>query len=336
MDEILNKVSELIEKSNNIPVEIKPIVKAICRGYIRESNCKISVDGIINVCNTVFEKVDEDDYSFTGEERIFGYTNTDYDDNCNIIHKMQYINDPNYIKLITILTHELGHVITEPRPCEISADGLYPIIKRTTTFYLKCKYQDNKLYAYNVFGHRMSDGFLESICTKIFASNEFREELLHSGYDLKDYIYKDERLFPSRVYDEYKACFELFDYIMNGTLFDFSCTFFDTNKDLINYVNKYKLNLLFQYLDKSNEALWTLKTYEGKERNEEFGKLLDKYLEEKNMSLEVSKVFLEAYGKKEDDEKFQQLYGIYSSMLEKQRLLPIPDEYLNSEEKQIS
>ena len=54
------------------------------------------------------------------------------------------------------------------------------------------------------------------------------------------------------------------------------------------------------------------------------------------MSLEVSKVFLEAYGKKEDDEKFQQLYGIYSSMLEKQRLLPIPDEYLNSEEKQIS
>ena len=58
----------------------------------------------------------------------------------------------------------------------------------------------------------MADGFLESICSKIFASNEFREELKEAGYDLEDYIYKDERLFPSRVYDEYKACFELFDY----------------------------------------------------------------------------------------------------------------------------
>ena len=47
-------------------------------------------------------------------------------------------------------------------------------------------------------------------------------EIVKEKYDLKDYVYKDKRLFPSRVYDEYKACFELFDYVMNGALFDLS------------------------------------------------------------------------------------------------------------------
>ena len=32
MEEKLNHVSELIEKANNIPLDIKPIVKAICAG----------------------------------------------------------------------------------------------------------------------------------------------------------------------------------------------------------------------------------------------------------------------------------------------------------------
>ena len=98
MEEVLNKVSELIEKSNNIPNEIKPIVKAICRGYIRESKGKIPIEGIINVCNTTFIKIDENNKSFSGEEKILGNTETNYDKECNVTHKMSYINDSNYIK----------------------------------------------------------------------------------------------------------------------------------------------------------------------------------------------------------------------------------------------
>lgn len=224
MQEVLNKVSELIDKSNNIPGEIRNIVKAICRGYIRESKGKIPVEGIINVCNTIFLKIDENDKSFSREERILGETQTDYDNNCNVIHKMSYINDFNYIKLISILTHELGHVITESKPCKIDNNGIYLWVKKTTTFYQDLEYRDGELGADSGYGFRMSDGFLESICTKIFESIEFRQELYQSGYDLQDFVYKDERIFPSRVYDEYKACLELYgkndDDLLFQQLFD--------------------------------------------------------------------------------------------------------------------
>ena len=40
MEELLNKVNELIDKSTNVPEDIKSIVKAICRGYIRETNLR--------------------------------------------------------------------------------------------------------------------------------------------------------------------------------------------------------------------------------------------------------------------------------------------------------
>lgn len=336
MEEVLNKVSELIDKSNNIPEEIRSIVKAICRGYIRESKGKIPVEGIINVCNTTFRKIDENDKSFSGEERILGDTQTDYDNKCNVIHKMSYVNDSNYIKLISILTHELGHVITESKPCKIDNNGIYPWAKRTTTFYQNCGYQDGELHANRWFGFRMADGFLESICTKIFESSEFRQELYQSGYDLQDFVYKDERIFPSRVYDEYKACFELFDYIMDGALFDFSCMSFESNEDFVNYINKYKLNIIFEHLDKSNDALWALKGYEGKEWNENFSKLLQQYIEHKDTSLNLSKVCLELYGKSEDNPLFQQLYDVYASTLKKQKQLPIPNEYLKNESQQLS
>lgn len=336
MQEILDKVSELIDKSNNIPEEIRSIVKAICRGYIRESNGKIPIEGIINVCNTTFNKIDENDKSFSGEERILGDTHTDYDNNCNVIHKMSYVNDSNYIKLISILTHELGHVITESKPCKIDGNGIYPWAKRTTTFYQNCEYQDNELHAKRWFGFRMADGFLESICTKIFESPEFREELKESGYDLQDFVYKDERIFPSRVYDEYKACFELFDYIMDGALFDFSCMSFKTNEDLVNYINKCRLNIIFGHLDKSNDALWALKGYEGKEWDENFDKLLQQYIELKDTSLNLSKVCLDFYGKTGDDPLFQQLFDTYASTIKKQKQLPIPNEYLNNESPQFS
>lgn len=337
MEEILNEISELIDKSNNIPDEIRSIVKAICRGYIRESNGKIPIEGIINVCNTDFRKIDQTDKAFSGEERILGQTQTDYDDNCNVIHNMSYVNDSNYIKLITILTHELGHVITESKPCEIDDNGIYPFVKKTSGFCLGCLYSKEELLTKGQYGLRMSDGFLESICNKIFESLEFREELLSSGYDLKDYVYKDKRLFPSRVYDEYKACFELFDYIMDGALFDFSCMSFDSNEDLANYINKYKLIAIFGYLDKSNNALWALKGYEGKEWDDNFGKLFQQYVEYKDASLYLSKVCLEKlYNKSVDDPLFQQLFDTYASTLEKQKQLPIPNEYLKNEGRQLS
>ena len=169
----------------------------------------------------------------------------------------------------------------------------------------------------------------------MFNSSEFRQELLQSGFDLKDYIYKDERIFSSRVYDEYKACFELFDYILNGLLFDFSCRTFESNEELANYINKYKLYIIFGYLDKSNNTISSLKEYEGKEPDEKFNELLQKYLKEKNMALKLAKVLLERSEKKSDDETFKELYDIYASTLKKQKQLPIPDEYLKSKEHQL-
>ena len=326
MNEVLKEVDELIENSNNVPLELKPIVKAICKGYIRESNGKIPISGIINVCNTVFNKVDSSDTEFTGENKIFATTTTDYDEKCNVIHRVDYINDSNYKKLITILTHELGHVITEPAPCFINQNNVYPIAKRTTTYYFNCYYDNNVLMAYT-YGKRMADGFLESICWKIFASNEFRDELKKAGYDLEDYIYKDERLFPSRVYDEYKACFELFDYIMDGALFDFSCKTFSSNEEILEFIDKNRLNVIFGCLDKSNEALWDFKKYEGKNRDEEFDKLLQVYNENKELSVDLSLLLLELYNKTPNDLIYQQLLDTYKNTLEKQKLLPLEESY---------
>ena len=143
MNEVLKEVDELIENSNNVSLELKPIVKAICKGYIRESNGKIPISGIINVCNTVFNKVDSSDTEFTGENKIFATTTTDYDEECNVIHRVDYINDSNYKKLITILTHELGHVITEPAPCFMNQNNIYPVAKRTTTYYFNLYYENS-------------------------------------------------------------------------------------------------------------------------------------------------------------------------------------------------
>ena len=333
MDDILLKVDELIESSNNIPDRIKPIVKAICKGYIRESNGKIPIEGIVNVCNTTFVEKDENDISFSGEERHFAETETHYDEQCNIIHKVEYLNYSDYIKLISILVHELGHVITESKPCSITKDGVYPIAKRTTTFYYNCQYQDGVLMAKHWYGYRMADGFLESICTKIFESSEFRQELLNAGFDLKDFVYKDERIFPSRIYDEYKACFELYDYIMNGALFDFSCMTFNSNQELFEYINKYKLPVIFTQLDKSNDALYKLKTYEGKEADEAFNMLLKQYKELKDVSIEFADVLRDIYQKSREDEQFNYLLDNYTNSIKKNKSLPLPEELLSSSKK---
>ena len=179
-----------------------------------------------------------------------------------------------------------------------------------------------------MFGYRMADGFLESISTKIFASSLFRQELLDAGYDLGDFVYKDERLFSSRIYDEYRACFELFDYIMDGILFDFSCMSFISNDELRDYFVKNRLNIIFGYLDKSNDALWRLKSYEGKERDDIFVFLFQEYIEAKNISLELAGVSCEFYGKSLNDSKYNELLSIYKSTLVKQQL-PISDVFFN-------
>ena len=122
---------------------------------------------------------------------------------------------------------------------------------------------------------------------------------------------------------------------MNGLLFDFSCRTFESNEELANYINKYKLYIIFGYLDKSNNTISSLKEYEGKEPDEKFNELLQKYLKEKNMALKLAKVLLERSEKKSDDETFKELYDIYASTLKKQKQLPIPDEYLKSKEHQL-
>ncbi len=330
MEEILEKVDELIEKSNNIPKEIKPIVKAICKGYMRESNGRIPIEGIMNVCNTVFHQIDLEDNSFLGENRILGETITNYDDDCNISHVINYVKDPNIIKLISILTHELGHVITEPKPNIMNPDGTYPLVKRTTTVYSSCKYIDGDLRCANQYGYRMADGFLESMSTKIFHSDDFREELYRAGYDLKDYEYKDERLFPSRIYDEYKACFELYDYILNGTLSDFSIRTFQTNEELANYINNNKITVIFDFLDESNDALWKLKPYEGKDKDEIFDELLQDYLDKKEKSIILAEELCKLLGKSLEDKKYQELMTTYKETINKQKELPIKEDSLQS------
>lgn len=324
----LLETRKLIDNSANVPANIKNIVKAICCGYIRESNGKIPIDGIINVCNTKFIEVLPNDLSFKGENRILGETNTSYDKNCTIAHSMSYVNDENYIKLISILTHELGHVLTEFNPCTITENNTFPIVKRTNALYLNCYYENNELMASNHLGFCMSDGFLENISSQIFSSLKFHQELLAYGYDLQDYHYKDERLFPSRIYDEYKSCFVLFDEIMKGKLFDFSCQKYDTNEELMNDINKYKINVIFASIDQSNNALWQLKKYEGKSRNDEFDVLFKDYLSKKDVVLELAHILMEINGT-EKTPKIDKLLMDYKNCLKKQSLLPLTLEELN-------
>ena len=230
------------------------------------------------------------------------------------------------------MVHELGHVITESKPCAID-NNIYPLAKRTTTIYRTCMYQDNVLTAKNFWGFRMADGFLESISSKIVSSPEFRQELKNFGYDLKDYEYKDERLFPSRIYDEYKACFELFDYIMDGKLFEFSCMTFNSNEELETYIKTNRLEIIFFHLDKSNDALWALKKYEGKEWSKEFEELLNNYQQHKNNSLLVAEVCAEWFGKSKTDQKYQELYEIYSKTLDKQKTFPSNAKFTQNKQK---
>ena len=118
---------------------------------------------------------------------------------------------------------------------------------------------------------------------------------------------------------------------MNGTLFDFSCMSFDSNDELKKYFVDNKLNIIFGYLDKSNDALWKLKEYEGRNRDDLFDILLQDYIKAKKRSLDLAIVLCEFWGKSIEDEKFKELFSVYESTLNKQKLLPVLDNVLTIE-----
>ena len=149
---------------------------------------------------------------------------------------------------------------------------------------------------------------------------------MQNGYNLQNFIYKDERIFSSRVYDEYKACFELFDYIMDGDLFDFACQTFSSNQDMVDFINNKKINIIYSVLDKSNDALWNLKKFEDKEPTDEFLTALDDYNNKKQTSIAFADELMDFLGKSCDDKKYLELIDIYNATLQKQKLLPLPEK----------
>jgi len=315
----------MIEDSPNIPDEIKSIVKAICKAYVRLTNGLIGLEHIRNICEAKFIAVDVNDESFTGSNKILGTTITDYDENCKVSHIMYYVNDPEYMKLIMILTHELGHVMTEPAPCGILKNGIYPVIKKTNAVYINCRHEeDGSLSSTGGYGFRTSDGFLEHMGSIIFEDEDFINELADNGYLVGGCTYKDERLFPSRIYDEYKACFELFDYLFGGELFTFSCKTYSNNQEIIDFVNRTKYFTISKFLDESNDALWALKGYEGKPGDSEFEKAFVNYDQKKRKVLLLADLLYEQMDLSlKDDAKYQELKRTYAECIYKNILLPL-------------
>ena len=326
MNKDLEKIGEYIDNSNNIPSDIREIVKAICRGYIRESKGRILLDEVKKVCDTTFVKISEDDTKFSGENKIFGETDFKYDKEGHVSHTMYYSNSENIKKLICILTHELGHVITENDTFKVNAAGYYPLIKRTCDFYLNCFYNNDNLMAKHFFGFRITDGFIETIASKIYNSSDFREELLKSGYDLEDYVYKDERIFPSRVYDEFKISFQLFDELTNGSISNFVYTKFDDLESISNYLFDNDFFNIFHFVDAANDALWQLKRYEDKPRDENFTLLAKDYLEKKDYVISEAYKLLDNCKEKE---KIEELINEYKGSIKKFKNLPFTSDELN-------
>ena len=90
----------MILSSPNIPEEIKQIVLAICKGYVRATNGLIGLENVQSVCNTKFKSIQEDDLEFAGATKIMGQTSTAYDESGKVSHIMYYQNASDYIKLI--------------------------------------------------------------------------------------------------------------------------------------------------------------------------------------------------------------------------------------------
>lgn len=324
MEVLLIKAGVMIDDSSNVPEVLKPIVKIICKAYIRLTNGLIGLDNVSNVCNAKFVAINPEDEEFSGSNKIFGMTETDYDKDCNISHVMSYVNDSDNARLITILTHELGHVLTESMPCERLENGIYPVIKKTNALYLNCFYNENgQLVSKTSMGFRTSDGFLEHMGTLIFENDLFLSELEDNGYMLGECVYKDPRLFPSRIYDEFKASFELFDYLLNGKLFAFSCKTYSNNQDIVSFINNNNYWAISKHLDKSNDALWQLKKYEGKPNSPEFEKDFLDYEQKKQQVLMLADLLYEEMDSKlKNDTKYQELKRTYEECIYTNTLLP--------------
>ena len=333
MESILNLAGDLIDKSNNIPDDIRPIVKAICQGYIRETGGEISIEEVIRVCETKFTPQKDGLTKYDNKFKPFGLTDTTYDNDGKVRHEMEYICDlSDPIRLISNLTHEIGHVITERNAnttLNKDNDFRFPLVKKTADVYLTVYYDKEQMMCEYSMGYRMTDGFLESISSRIFASSEFREQIKQAGYDLQDYQYKDERLFPSRIYDEYKACYELFNFLTDGAIYDFAVKRFRKDKDIVDFVLKYNLGKIYMKTDKVNDTIWDLKPYEGKAADDEFREILNSYTESKKQVIDYA---LELKKAKEqtsnfDYDEFDRLLNNYKKIIEKQKELPIPESY---------
>lgn len=327
MENILLDVELMVNSSRCIPDDIKPFVLTICKGYIRHSNGMISLKGVDNICNTKFVSVEEDDKTFATENNFLGQTSRKILNDGNLEHTMYYVNAKDKIKLIIILLHELGHVISEYKVNEVLLDSEFPFpfFKSTLSFYQDLKYVDGNLMCRSVNGFRINDGFLETICSNIFSDPVFREEIRLAGCDLKDYIYKDKRLFPSRIYDEFRDCFKLFNEIMEGRLFEFACMYKEDDNELMEFIINNRINIVFKFIDKTLESLWCLKKYENKERDEEFNLLVNKYLENKSELLEVADILTKETANKE---KISFLRSEFADMSKYKGTIPFTDREL--------
>lgn len=326
------KVEDAILKSSNIPSNLKGVVLAICNGYIRETDGNLPYEGIINVCNATYIEHPENDKEFLGKYGNLATTEVNYDENLNVSNILEYTNFANPIKTITLLTHELGHVMTNFAPNNIikisETEKIFMICKCTGSFYLNCSYDDNdNLCAASKFGFCFSDGFLETMGMKIFKQEEFRKELKEIGYDLGDYVYKDKRLFPSRMYDEYQKMFVLYDYIFHGELFPFCYSDFKNDSELLNYIRTNKLEMFLPVMDECSIAFSLLKEYEGKESDERFLKLFADYLEKRKAFLLCTEEMCELERVSLDDPKYIELLSSYLDNLSTQELLPLPSEF---------
>lgn len=326
MEEKLLIVDKMIKESKNVPDKLKGIVAAICKGYIRNSSGRISLKGVENVCNTKFIKVDENYKQFATDNNFFGETDTQILANGDVSHKMSYVDASNKIKLIMILTHELGHVLTEHKANKVLENGYFPFVKRTATYYTNVFYENNVLMTSSINGFSLSDGFLESICCDIFNDSIFREEIKLIGYDLEDYYYKDKRLFSSRVYDEFRDCFQLFDEILGGKLFEFACMESESNEEIVSFINKNRINIIYNYIDKTLESLWELKKYENMDRDDKFEELVGDYFANKNELLMVADILAEGSNNKD---KINELMGKYADMTKFAGTIPFNDKELN-------
>jgi len=328
MENILLETERMVKSSNSIPEDIKAFVLAICKGYIRHSNAMIPLIGVENVCKTNFIRVEEDDKSFSTVNNIFGLTSRKIMKDGSLENTMYYINANNKIKFVTILLHELGHIISVYKVNEVleNAECPFPFFKDTLCFYGDLKYENDMLMCRLVRGFRINDGFLETICSSIFSDPVFREEIRLAGCDLGDYVYKDKRLFSSRIYDEFRHCFQLFNEIMDGKLFEFACMFKENNNELLKFIINSRIDNLFKFVDKTLESLWCLKKYENKERDENFELLATQYLENKSELLKVADFLTKEDANKE---KINILRSIFADMTKFKGTLPFTDKELS-------